>query len=345
MSLTPQTFRTAGDFLEAIRQAREPDTNAIALARARQTQLTKPPGSLGRLEELAIWLAGWQGCERPIINNVQIIVFAGNHGITARGVSPYPSDVTSQMVANFQAGGAAINAIANASGFELDVIPLDLDKPVKDWTTQPAMSVEECLAALNKGASAIEDNTDLLVLGEMGIGNTTSASALCAAVFGGTGSDWAGPGTGLDNAGVKLKATVIDEGLTLHNSDAPDGFEILRRLGGRELAAIAGAIVAARQRRLPVVLDGFVATAAATTLHKENKNALAHCVAGHVSAEPAHQKSLEKLCIKPLLDLSMRLGEGSGAALAANIVRVAAATHSNMATFDEAGVSNREDKP
>lgn len=334
-------FETPDSYQTAILNAQEPDTNAQHLASVRQQSLTKPPGALGRLEEIAIWLAGWQKKERPVIDHVQISVFAGNHGITERGVSPFPAEVTAQMVENFAAGGAAINTFAETFKFELNVLPLDLDHPVNDWTKAPAMTEAECLEAVNAGAEAIDNKTDLLVLGEMGIGNTSSAAAIAAAVFGGTGRDWAGPGTGLSPEGVASKAAIIDEGLLRHRTGLTNSFEILRHLGGRELAAIAGALVAARTRCLPVILDGYVVTAAAATLYAINPNALNHCLAGHVSVEPAHQLLLQKLQMKPLLDLGMRLGEGTGAALAANIVRAAAASHSHMATFEEASVSGK----
>ena len=319
------------------------DEAARAAARERQTQLTKPPGALGRLEDLAVWLAGWQGTLKPRVARVQAVVFAGNHGVTAQGVSPYPADVTAQMVANFQAGGAAINAMAEAFGYGLTVAPLDLDRPTRDFTTGPAMSEAETLHALNAGAAALAHDNDVVVLGEMGIGNTTVASALAAALFGGTGRDWAGPGTGLDAAGVSRKADVIDAALALHRDHCHGAFETLRRLGGRELAAIAGAVLAARRRRIPVVLDGAVATAAVAPLAAATSDALAHCVAGHVSAEPAHRRLLELIGLPPLLDLEMRLGEGTGAALAVQILKAAAATHAHMATFSEADVSNRDD--
>ena len=318
------------------------DETAIARARARQAELTKPPGSLGRLEDLACWLAGWQGREKPRADKVQVIVFAGNHGVSARGVSAFPAEVTVQMVANFEAGGAAINALCNAFGYEMRVIPLSLDRPTRDFTIGAAMSEGECLEALNTGAASVDGSADIMVFGEMGIGNTTSASALAAAIFGGRGKDWAGAGTGHTQAGIALKANVVDEALALHKAHLDTPFEILRRLGGREIAAMAGAVAAARARRIPVVIDGFIASAAASVLMPGNADALAHCVAGHVSAEGAHGAMLAKMELLPLLDLGMRLGEGSGAALGVQVLRAAAATHGQMATFAEAGVSDKE---
>lgn len=335
-------FCTANDFNNWAQSAPEPDSKIRDEALALQGQLTKPPGALGRLEDVACWLAGWQGRLRPHADRVEVHVFAGNHGVTARGVSPFPSEVTAQMVLNFEAGGAAINALASEFGQSLHVTPIELDRPTADFSAGPAMSEADCLNALNIGAMAVKDAPELIVFGEMGIGNTTTASALAAAALGGTGADWAGRGTGHDDDGVSLKARVIDEALALHGPGLTSPFEILRRLGGREVAAMAGGIIAARMARIPVVLDGFVVTAAAAIAARSGRAALDHCLAGHVSAEQAHRTMLLKLGLDPLLDLGMRLGEGTGAALAVQVVRAAAATHGRMATFGEAGVSDRE---
>ncbi|GGO93625.1 nicotinate-nucleotide--dimethylbenzimidazole phosphoribosyltransferase [Stakelama pacifica] len=316
----------------------EADREARDAAAARQGQLTKPPGSLGRLEEIAIFLAGWQGCEKPAIERGRAVVFAGNHGVVARGVSAFPAEVTAQMVANFRNGGAAINALAGAAGLTLDVVPLSLDRPTADFTQAPAMEAQECLAALNAGAAAIAD-ADLLVLGEMGIGNTTSAAALALASYGGTAADWVGPGTGVDAEGIRRKIDTVEAGLALHRDSLTTPFEILRRLGGREIAAISGAVLAARMARVPVVLDGFIATSAIAPLTVRNPAITAHCIAGHCSAEPGHRRLLSALGLTPLLSLDMRLGEGSGAAVAVQIIRAALAAHGGMATFAEAGVS------
>ncbi len=315
-----------------------PDFAARERATARQAQLTKPPGSLGRLEEIAVFLSGWQG-DAIRAAHVQVALFAGNHGVTAQGVSPYPSAVTVQMVENFRHGGAAINALSGSLGLKLSVLPLSLDRPTGDISVTDAMSVDEALEALNAGARSVDPDADLLVVGEMGIGNTTIAAALCAAALGGNGLDWAGAGTGLDSAGVVHKAKVIDRALARASASGP--FEILRQLGGRELAAIAGAVCAARASRLPVILDGFVTCAAVAPLFAAAPAILDHCLAGHRSAERGHARLLERFNLRPLLDLDMRLGEGSGGALAAAVVRAAVATHSQMATFAGAGVSDR----
>jgi len=314
-----------------------PDQAAVAAAMARNGQLTKPPGALGRLEAVAIWMAGWQGTEKPRAANPQIAIFVGNHGVTAKGVSAFPAEVTVQMVANFAHGGAAINQLAKAFGARLDVHALDLDRPTADFTEGPAMTEAEVVAALRKGYEAVDPKADLFVAGEMGIGNTTVAAALAAALFGGSG--WAGRGTGVDDAGLARKEAAVAAGLARHQAALGDPLEVLRCLGGREIAAMAGAILGARMARVPVILDGFIACSAAAVLAKAAPGALDHCIAGHQSAEGAHGRLLEKLGKDPLLHLGLRLGEGSGAALAIGVVQGAVACHSGMATFAEAGVA------
>lgn len=315
-----------------------PDRAAIDGAVARNGQLTKPPGALGRLEDLAAWYAGWRGDPRPEIVAPQVIVFAGNHGVTTRGVSAFPPEVTAQMVANFQHGGAAINQLARLAGARMDVHALELDRPTQDFTRGPAMDEAECVAAFGAGWDAVDRGADLLVVGEMGIGNTTAAAAIAHALFGGVAQDWTGRGTGVDDAGLDLKTAVVAEAVALH-AGALDGLEVLARLGGRELAAMAGAVASARTLRIPVILDGFICCAAAACLERTRSGALDHCVAGHQSAEQAHGALLAALGKVPLLSLGLRLGEGSGAALAIQVLRGAIACHSGMATFAEAGVS------
>ncbi|AXT26388.1 nicotinate-nucleotide--dimethylbenzimidazole phosphoribosyltransferase [Ruegeria sp. AD91A] len=325
-------------FRAALAAAPGPDATAAQGAAERNGQLTKPPGALGRLEDLAIWYAGWRGDARPQITAPQVIVFAGNHGVTGQGVSAFPSEVTVQMVMNFEHGGAAINQLARAAGAAMDVHALDLDNPTADFTQAPAMTEAELLDALRTGWQAVDQQADLLVVGEMGIGNTTPAAAIACALFGGDASDWTGRGTGVDDAGLTNKTRVVAEGVALHRSE--DGLEILRCLGGREIAAMAGAIAAARVLRIPVILDGFICSAAAACLWRLSDTALDHAVAGHQSAEAAHGAVLAKLGKEPLLSLGLRLGEGSGGALAINILKSAVACHSGMATFAEAGVSD-----
>ena len=330
-------FSTLNEFRTVLAQGPSVDTAALAGAQDRNSQLTKPPGALGRLEDLAIWYAGWRGDARPTITAPQVIIFAGNHGVCAQGVSAFPPEVTAQMVANFEHGGAAINQLAKSVGATLNVHALDLDMPTQDFTVAPAMSEGEVILALTIGWNAVDPQSDLLVVGEMGIGNTTSAAAVAAAVLEGTAQDWTGRGTGVDDDGLARKTDVVARGLALH--DTTDPLNALRCLGGRELAAMAGAIAAARAHRIPVILDGFICSAAAATLEKAVEGALDHAIAGHLSAEGAHRKLLDALGKEPILSLGLRLGEGSGGTLAIGVLRAAVACHSDMATFAEAGVA------
>jgi nicotinate-nucleotide--dimethylbenzimidazole phosphoribosyltransferase len=310
---------------------------------SREATLTKPPGSLGRLEDMVGWLALWQGRHPPRLDRVDILVFAGNHGVTAQGVSAYPAEVTVQMVANFDSGGAAINQLARTADARLRVIALSLGAPTADFTQAPAMDEAAFLAAVADGADAISADADLVCLGEMGIGNTTAAAAIAAALLGGGGARWAGRGTGVDQAGLARKQAVIDRALARHAAVLDDPLMVAAALGGRELAAILGATLAARRRCIPVLLDGFVSTAAAAPLARLNADAIRHALAAHVSAEAGHRALLEALGLTPLLDLKMRLGEGSGAAVAILLLRAALACHTGMATFAEAQVSNKAD--
>lgn len=335
-------FADRAAFAAALADLPQADEGARGAALARQSNLTKPAGSLGRLEDIAVFMAGWQCRERPRIDPVQAVVFAGNHGVAARGVSAFPAEVTAQMVANFRAGGAAINALTRSCGAALSVIPLDLDRPTGDISSEPAMSEAECLAALNAGTTALKDDTALLLVGEMGIGNTTPAAALCAQAFGGDPAEWVGRGTGVDGEGLARKLAAVTAALALHGPACTDAFETLRRLGGREIAAMAGAILAARLARVPVLLDGFIACAAIAPLVRDNPAFTAHCIAAHCSAEGGHARLLDALGLDPLLRLGLRLGEASGAALAVPIVRAALATHGEMATFAEAAVAGGE---
>jgi nicotinate-nucleotide--dimethylbenzimidazole phosphoribosyltransferase len=316
-----------------------PDLEAGTAAAVRQNRLTKPPGSLGRLEELAIWLATWQASHPPRLDHPRTVVFAGNHGVAARGVSAYPASVTAQMVQNFIAGGAAVNQLCRTVDADLRVYEMSLDAPTGDIVEGPAMSDEECARAMAYGMMAVEPGIDALALGEMGIGNTTSAAALCMALFGGEATLWTGPGTGVAGAALDNKRRAVAEAAALHRPAARDPFDLLRRLGGLELAAIAGAVMAARLGRVPVVLDGFAATAAAAALFAIDPRALDHCIVAHLSAEPGHRVLLERLGQRPLFDFGMRLGEASAATLVLGLLKAAVACHNGMATFAEAGVS------
>jgi nicotinate-nucleotide--dimethylbenzimidazole phosphoribosyltransferase len=317
------------------------DHGVIAQFRARDAQLTKPPGSLGKLETMAEWVSTWQGIYPPKIARPVVAVFAGNHGVVAQGVAAYPAEVTKQMVLNFQGGGAAINQICKTFDLGLKVFELALEKPTKDITQDAALDEADCAATMAYGMEAIAGGCDLLCIGEMGIGNTTIAAAICHGLYGGKPEDWVGPGTGVDAEGLKRKASAVARAVALHFAHLSDPLEVLRRLGGRELAAMAGAILAARTQRVPVLLDGYVATAAAAVLHAMRPDALDHCLAAHCSAEPAHRNLLKRLGKEPLLDLGMRLGEASGAALAAGLLKAAVSLHNDMATFGSAGVSDK----
>ena len=318
-----------------------PDLDAATAAAGREAKLTKPAGALGRLEELTSWLATWQGRHPPRLDRPRTCVFAGNHGVAARGVSAYPAAVTAQMVQNFIAGGAAVNQLCKSVDADLRVYEMALDKPTADFSRGPAMSEEECARAMAYGMMAVEPGLDLLCLGEMGIANTTSAAALCLALFGGEAAEWTGPGTGVSGPALANKTKVVAEAVALHKPALKDPLEALRCLGGHELAAIAGAVLAARLARVPVVLDGFACTAAAAVIGALDKHALDHCVVAHVSAEPGHRRLLARIGKAALLDLGMRLGEASGATLAVALLKAALACHTGMATFGEAGVSGK----
>ncbi len=317
------------------------DAAAIAQWQAREPNLTKPAGSLGRLEEISRHLSGWQGQHPPRLDSLRARVYAGNHGVAALGVSAFPPVVTGQMVLNFAHGGAAINQLCKCFGIDLGVEALDLDRPTADFTQGPAMDEADFLAAFNLGMAAAPAGTDLLVIGEMGIGNTTSAAAIAYALYGGEAADWTGRGTGVDDERLKIKIAVVGKGAEANPSK--DGIDVLRALGGRELAAMAGAIVGARLNKVPVMLDGYVCCAAAAALHAAAPDALDHCLVGHVSVEPGHQRLLQKIGKRALLDMEMRLGEASGAALAVGLLKGAVACHTGMATFAEMGVAGKEE--
>jgi nicotinate-nucleotide--dimethylbenzimidazole phosphoribosyltransferase len=336
-SLTIQTLDDVRVLLKSL-----PGPNQWALTRAaeREPQLTKPPGSLGRLEELSHWLAAWQGRHPPQIINAHAQVFAGNHGVTDKGVSAYPRAVTEQMVGNFHAGGAAINQLCKTFNITLKVNAMELNNPTADFTEGPAMSDLETVKAICHGMDQVETGMDILCLGEMGIGNTTSAAAICHALYGGNAADWTGPGTGVEGEAMSAKTSVVAQAVKAHKCD--DGLDVLMCLGGRELAAIVGAIIAARLKAVPVMLDGYVCSSAASVLEATLPGALDHCQVGHASSEPGHRHLLEQINKNPLIDFKMRLGEASGAVLAVGLLQAAVACHNGMATFSEAGVSDKE---
>jgi nicotinate-nucleotide--dimethylbenzimidazole phosphoribosyltransferase len=341
------------------------DEAAMQTARERLDRLTKPPGSLGRLEALAVQLAGIRGRLVTAVERPAIVVFAGDHGVTRQGVSPYPSDVTRQMVANFVAGGAAINALARSAGAELVVVDVGVaGEPIpapaisdgrfsfvtdrvadgtRNFAVEPAMTMAETLAAIQVGSRCVESlatgGCDLLGVGEMGIGNTTSSSAIVAALTGRPAADVTGRGTGLDDAGVRHKAAVIDAALARHAPDPDRPLDVLAAVGGLEIAALVGAILAAAGDGIPVVLDGFITAAAALVAARLAPSLPARLIASHRSAEPGHRIVLDTLGLEPILDLGLRLGEGTGAALAMPLIASAARILGEMATFEDAGVS------
>lgn len=340
MQLSPSAL-PFDDIRNLVRSMPRADEAAVAAVRERDAQLTKPAGSLGRMEEIAEWLAAWSGPAWPKVTRPLVAVFASNHGVTGKGVSAYPASVTRQMVDNFAAGGAAINQICIAYDLGLKIFDLALDMPTPDITEADALEEANCAATMAFGMEALAGGTDLICIGEMGIGNTTVAAAVLNGLFGGDAADWVGPGTGVDDAGLERKREAVKAAVERLGGER-DPLEILRKVGGREIAAMAGVILGARHQRIPAIVDGYVATAAAAVLFALDASALDHCLFGHLSAEPAHGRALARMQKKPLLDLGMRLGEGTGAALAAGIVKAAAQIHSGMATFEQAGVSGKE---
>lgn len=317
------------------------DKRFANLAQSHQNNLTKPKGSLGKLEKYAIWMAGWQKKKHPTMDNFQCLIFAANHGVAKKNVSAYPAEVTEQMVKNFQNGGAAINQLCDFADIKLSVIPISLEKPTNDFSEEKAMSYDETISAMQLGFDSVPTSCDLLILGEMGISNTTVATAISCALYNGPVNKWTGKGTGISEYKLKNKISVIKTGLKLHGTNFNSVCKILKSFGGREMAAIVGAIIAARIIGIPVLLDGFISTVSAATLCLFKKNILEHCLISHLSSEPAHRHVISRLKKEPIVDLNMRLGEGSGGAVAALIIKAALVTHNQMATFSEADVSKK----
>lgn len=324
----------------------------------RQTTLTKPLGSLGRLEDVAVQLCALQRTDRPRADSVPVVVFAGDHGVTAHGTSPYPSEVTAQMMGNFVTGGAAISVLSRSLGLPLEIVdagtladPMDgivVDKPCKgsaDFTTAPAMTQEQLEHALGCGQRAVNRtaDADLLIFGEMGIGNTSAASAIASVLLGRTPEELVGPGAGLDAEALAHKVHVVERAIDLHRSDiagaASPALESLRRVGGLEIAALVGAIISAARRGTPVIVDGFIVSVAALVAVHLTPSCRPWLLFGTRSAEPGHDIVLAALDAEPLLDLDLRLGEASGAALALPLIRAACELHVSMATFEEAAIS------
>lgn len=334
---------------------------SVQTAAQHQTQLTKPLGALGELETVVVRLAGMQGRVKPDIDGVQISVFAADHGIAVSGVSAYPQEVTAQMVMNFAMGGAAVSVLARHLLAEFEVVNLGtlnelpphdavlsrvIAAGTRDFSCEAAMHGEQLKQALAVGCERIdacaENHPDLFIAGEMGIGNTSAASAIAAALLQLPAAQLVGPGTGLDTEQVALKAARIQQALDFHTLRADQPLEILRCVGGFEIAAMTGAYIRAAQQGIPVLIDGFISTAAAMVAVALKPDVKDWLLYGHCSEEPAHRLLLDHLEGTPLLSLGMRLGEGSGAALAVDILRSACRLHAEMATFADVGVSDKE---
>jgi nicotinate-nucleotide--dimethylbenzimidazole phosphoribosyltransferase len=314
-----------------------PDERARAEVRARAAEVLRPTGAFARLDEVAAWLAGWQGTERPAVRRPALVVFVGDHGVAVENVSAYPAEVTGAMLDALQQGKATATALAAEVGACVDVIDVGVGRPTGNIAVEPALDHDRFDDAFDTGRKAVRAlDADLLVVGEMGIGNTTAAAALSASLFGLTADDWTGRGTGVDDVRLRRKIEVVRAARDRAGHCEP--LEAFRQLGGSEMVAAAGAIVEARQRRMPVVLDGFVVTAAAAPLELVRPGALDHCIAGHRSPEPGHSLLLEKLGKEPLLDLGLRLGEGTGALAAVPLIRMAARAVTDVATFEEWGL-------
>jgi nicotinate-nucleotide--dimethylbenzimidazole phosphoribosyltransferase len=311
------------------------DAPARRAVDARAAAILRPAGALARLDELAAWVAGWQGTTSPRVERPWAVVFAADHGVAADGVSAYPGEVTAAMLAAFRAGRSSLDALARVAGAGVTVHDVGVGRPTANLRHEAAMTDASFGAAFAAGRDAVASlDADLLVVGEMGIGNTTSAAAVCARLLGGPAARWVGRGTGVDDERLRAKRTVVAEAVA-RTAALTDPIEVLRHLGGHELAAMAGAFVEARHRRLPVLLDGYVATAALLPLWCARATAIAHVRAGHCSAEHAHRAVLERLGLVPVLDLGLRLGEGSGAMAAVPLVAMACRAVTDVPTFDE----------
>ncbi|MBU6423948.1 MAG: nicotinate-nucleotide--dimethylbenzimidazole phosphoribosyltransferase [Chloroflexi bacterium] len=339
-----------------------PDADAMAAAARRQRELTKPTGSLGRLEELAIQLAGIAGSAVPAIPaRKAVVVMAADHGVATEGVSAYPREVTRQMVLNFLAGGAGINVLARAAGARVVVVDMGvagelpahpdlrvhrIGPGTHDLAREPAMTREEAERAIATGAAIVDEEVarglDLVATGDMGIGNTTAASAVVAALTGRPAAEVVGRGTGIDDATYARKVGLVESALALHRPDPSDPLGVLAAVGGFEIAGLAGVVLAGAAHRIPVVLDGFISGAAALAAASLAPACRPYLIAAHRSVEVGHRVVLDRLGLRPILDLDLRLGEGTGAALAMPIVEAAVRVHREMATFAEAQVSDRE---
>ncbi len=330
-----KTFDQIKKILNALPSSNE---KVIKEAQSYQDNLLKPKRSLGILEQLAVFYCGWRNCLKPEIKFPQTIIFAGNHGVYNQSISPFPQEVTMQMVKAFKKKKAAINQLSSAFNSNLEVIELDLNKPTLDFTKGPSMSKVEFMKAFNIGFNSIKSRSDTVILGEMGIGNTTVASAITSALIGGEVSSWVGRGTSQDNSFISNKVSVINKGLNINKNRDP--LEVLRCLGGRELVAIFASTIRARLLKIPVIIDGFICSASILPAYLIEKSSIEHCIFGHCSAEKGHKKLLKFFNKKALLNLKMALGEGTGATLALGILKSALDCHNKMGTFKNTEVSN-----
>jgi nicotinate-nucleotide--dimethylbenzimidazole phosphoribosyltransferase len=325
------------DWLRAtLADLRAPDLTAIDAVEDRAAQILRPAGALARLDDVASWMAGWQGTSTPYVARPAALIFAADHGVAAAtAVSAYPTDVTAAMLAAYSAGRSTISAFAAVAGATVEAVDVGVGRPTGDIRVESALSAERFAECVEAGRSAVDAlDTDLLVLGEMGIGNTTAAAAVTAALLGGEPESWVGRGTGVDADGLGRKQDAVTAAVR-RIAHVTDPIEVLREVGGAELAALAGAVAAARARSLPVLLDGYVVTASALPLGLVSPGALDHCRVGHCSAEPGHRRLLDHLGMSPLLDLDMRLGEGSGAMAAVPLVAMACVGITQVPTFGE----------
>jgi len=323
--LTQNPFDDIRDLISRVPKA---DERTLKDATKRQIEIALPSGELGLLSELAIWLAGWQGQNPPSVQNPQIVVFASSHGVAKQDVSAYGVDETQGKIQDLTSGKGAVNQIAGTVGCGLKIVELAPELPTPDITIEPAMSEKDCAATFAYGMEAVSENPDLIGIGVVGAGATTAAGAVSLALFGGSASFWSQSGSAMKKPDLLIaKTKAIDDAITLQRGKLGDPLEIMRRLGGRDLAAVAGAIIAARYQKIPVVLDGFVAAASAAILHAIDPKCIGHCVAGSVTSRDSHRALLDRIGKKPILDLGMGLGDGSGGALAVSIIKAAAASH------------------
>lgn len=331
-------FTSLDELKQACLDLPQKDEQAEQAVFKRQHELLKPPGSLGELENMVAWLAAWQKQPMPTLDRICIMIFAGNHGVTAENITPYPPEITQILVSQIRQGHAAINQLAKTANAELRVIPVHDFEKTGNFCHEPAMNETDFLEAVATGYNAVTPNIDLLCLGEVGIGNTTVAATLSAALFGGNGMQWVSKGSSQDPEHLRNKQQAVDKALATHKAILNEPLEICRHLGGYEEAALLGATLAARHLNIPVLLDGFVCTSAVTALQKLNPNGLDHTKISHLSAEKGHLLLAGNLNLYPLIALNMRLGEGSGCAVAVPIFRGALACHQGMSTYQESGL-------